>query len=47
MSNDSLKMMAESIGITNLGDEACRELAIDLAFTLKSILMVHFHVIIS
>ncbi len=40
MSNESLKMMAESIGISNLGDDACRELAIDLAFTLKSILTV-------
>jgi hypothetical protein len=40
MSNDSIKMMAESIGITNLGDDACRELSIDLTFTLKSILMV-------
>ena len=40
MSNDSFKLIAESIGITNLGEDACKELAMDLAFTLKSILIV-------
>jgi hypothetical protein len=40
MTNESLKLVAESIGITNLGDDACKELAIDFAFTLKAILLV-------
>lgn len=38
--NDSIKLMAESIGITNLSDEACREVISDLTFTLKSIIIV-------
>ncbi len=38
--SSSLKLIAESIGIFNLADEACRDLASDLTFTLKSILIV-------
>lgn len=40
-SNDSIKLMAESIGINNLSEEACRELANDLSFVIKSILLVN------
>lgn len=37
---DSIKLMAESIGIANLNDEAVKEIISDLTFTLKSILLV-------
>ncbi|CAF0770535.1 unnamed protein product [Brachionus calyciflorus] len=37
--NDSIKLIAESIGINNLSEEACRELANDLTFTVKSLLL--------
>lgn len=40
-SNDSIKLMAESIGINNLSEEAGRELASDLSFVIKSILLVN------
>lgn len=36
--NESIKIIAESIGISNLSDEACRDLASDLTFVVKSIL---------
>lgn len=39
--NDSIKLMAESIGINNLSEEASRELANDLTFVIKSILLVN------
>jgi hypothetical protein len=38
--HDSIKFIAESIGITNLSEEACRDLASDLTFVVKSILNV-------
>ena len=38
--NESIKSIAETIGIANLSEEACRELAADLTFTIKSILIV-------
>jgi hypothetical protein len=38
---NSIKHIAESTGISNLSDEACRELASDLTFTLKSLLLVN------
>ena len=37
--NESIKLVAESVGISNLTDEACRELASDLTFTIKSMLL--------
>jgi hypothetical protein len=37
--NESIKLIGESIGISNLSDEACREIASDLTFTIKSILL--------
>lgn len=39
-SNESLKIIAETIGVNNLSDEACRELASDLSFTIKSLIIV-------
>jgi high-affinity Fe2+/Pb2+ permease len=39
-SNESIKLIGESIGITNLSDEGCRYLTSDLTFTIKSILLV-------
>ena len=39
-STDSIKLIAESIGIGNLTEEASRDLALDLTFTIKSILAV-------
>lgn len=41
--NESIKIIAESIGISNLSDEACRDLASDLTFVVKSILNVNIH----
>lgn len=38
--NESIKTIAESIGIGNLSDEACRDLVSDLSFTVKLILYV-------
>lgn len=38
--HESIKLMAESIGISNLSDEACREIVNDLTFTVKSIIIV-------
>lgn len=35
---DSIRSIAESIGISNLSDEACRDLVQDLTFTVKSLL---------
>lgn len=40
--NDSIKIIAESIGISNLSEEACRDLASDLTFIVKSILNVNY-----
>ena len=37
--NESIKLVGESVGISNLTDEACRELASDLTFTIKSMLL--------
>jgi histone H3/H4 len=37
-SSDSIRLIGESIGISNLSEEACRDLASDLTFTIKSIL---------
>lgn len=37
---NSIKNIGESIGILNLSDDACRELASDITFTLKSLLLV-------
>jgi hypothetical protein len=37
---ESIKSIAESIGISNLSEEACREVVSDLTFTIKSILQV-------
>ena len=37
---ESIKYVAESIGLTNLSEEACREVISDLTFTIKSILQV-------
>jgi hypothetical protein len=39
--NESIKLIAESIGISNLSDEAARDLASDLTFIVKSILIVN------
>ncbi len=36
--NETIKVVAESIGITNLNEESARELASDLTFIVKSIL---------
>jgi hypothetical protein len=38
--NESIKSIAESVGIGNLSDEACRDLVSDLSFTIKLILNV-------
>ena len=38
LSSDSIKMIAESIGISNLNEEACRDLINDLNFTVKNLL---------
>jgi hypothetical protein len=38
---NGIKHIGESIGISNLSDEACRELASDITFTLKSLLLVN------
>jgi hypothetical protein len=38
--NESIKLIAESIGVTNLNEEATRELASDLTFIVKSIIAV-------
>lgn len=40
--NESIKLIAESIGISNLSEEACRDLASDLTFVIKSILNVSY-----
>lgn len=37
---ESVKLMAESIGIGNLNDEAAKEIVTDLTFTIKSIILV-------
>ena len=37
--NESIKLIAESIGISNVTDEGCREISNDLTFTIKSILL--------
>jgi hypothetical protein len=37
---ESIKSIAESIGLSNLSEEACREVVSDLTFTIKSILQV-------
>lgn len=37
--NESIKLIAESIGVSNLNEEATRELASDLSFIVKSILV--------
>lgn len=37
---ESIKVMAETIGISNLNDEAAKEVVNDLTFTLKSIILV-------
>ena len=39
-SSESIRLVAESVGINNLTEESCRELASDLTFTLRSILTV-------
>ncbi len=39
--NESIKLIAESIGVTNLNEEATRELASDLTFIVKSIIAVN------
>ena len=36
----SIKFIAESVGISNMSDEACKDLASDLTFTLKSLIIV-------
>lgn len=38
--NETIKIVSESIGITNLNEESARELASDLTFIVKSILTV-------
>lgn len=38
--NETIKVVSESIGITNLNEESARELASDLTFIVKSILTV-------
>lgn len=35
----SIKFIAESVGISNMSDEACKDLASDLTFTLKSLII--------
>jgi histone H3/H4 len=35
---DSIRSIGESIGVSNLSDEACRDLVQDLTFTVKSLL---------
>lgn len=37
---ESIKLMAESIGIANLNDEATKEVINELTFTIKSIILV-------
>jgi hypothetical protein len=37
---ESIKSIAESIGLSNLSEEACREVVSDLTFTIKSMLQV-------
>lgn len=37
---ESIRSIAESIGISNLSDEASRDVVSDLTFTIKSILQV-------
>ena len=39
--NESIKIIAESIGISNLSDEASRDLASDLTFIVKLIILVN------
>ena len=39
--NESIKIIAESIGISNLSDEASRDLASDLTFIAKLIILVN------
>lgn len=39
--SESVKLIAETIGINNLNDEAAKEVVNDLTFTLKSILLVN------
>jgi hypothetical protein len=38
---DSIRIIGESIGVTNISEEACRELTSDLTFTVKSIINVN------
>ena len=38
---ESIKSIAESIGLSNLSEEACREVISDLTFNIKSILQVN------
>lgn len=46
--NETIKIVSESIGITNLNEESARELASDLTFIVKSILTVGiFEILIS
>lgn len=37
--NESIKLVAESVGISNLNEDACKEVVNDLTFTIKSILL--------
>lgn len=39
---ESMKVVAESIGINNLPDDAAKELSDDVSFKLKMIIQVHF-----
>jgi hypothetical protein len=38
---ESIRIIGESIGVSNLSEEACREIISDLTFTIKSIIIVN------
>ena len=38
--NESVKLIAESVGIANLSEEGCREMASNLTFTINSLFLV-------
>lgn len=46
LSIDSMKVIAESIGIGNLPDEAAKELADDITYRLKHIIQVSINFVI-
>lgn len=44
LSQESMKVIAESIGIGNLPDEAAKDLAEDVSYKLKEIIQVHYKI---